>query len=61
MGDISITDGIPQNSKYVTFERRTIDEFGFVLVKKDSNVWSRNLTRIIKEFNHNLFVEHQDE
>jgi hypothetical protein len=61
MDTVTITDGIPQNSKYVVDFDFGLDEKIFILVKKDLNNWLRNLKQIIMEFNRNLFVELQDE
>jgi len=61
MDTVTITDGIPQNSKYVVDFDFGLDEKIFILVKKDLNNWLRNLKQIIMEFNRNLFVEHQEE
>jgi len=61
MDTVTITDGIPQNSKYVVDFDFGLDEKIFILVKKDLNNWLKNLKQIIMEFNRNLFVEPQDE
>jgi hypothetical protein len=61
MDTVTIADGIPQNPKYVVdFDFKLYGKM-FVLVKKDLNNWLKNLKQTIMEFNHNLFVEHQDE